>query len=463
MVFLTRQFKVKEYILGSLIEINKFISANFYVKDLMKIKFLVLLLFLPLAAFAQSKKIFEITKDESQLIQEDFYAGGQDSLLVVLLYAPDFEGGLKIKSTKGWIRDKEPRYNKTTKNWELFFSFNTTNEIKINFPGFQQETLFIESSPISSRIISFNVFEKQKDPNANPILVINSNPSGALILIESLSQGKIILSEKETPFETKDLSADSVRISLEKEGFYKIDTKLELKKGEQYSLDLKLKPVVKLVDIKTKPFDAKLSLNGNPVLNPFFDELPLGTYNLTASKDYFHERTVAFNLNKEDSLKILTIDLNPKLSSLTLPNLPLLLGASVYIDDVKKPVVNGVINGVEFGPKTIRIEKNTLNPFSGALLVDKESLVIPADFFSKLSKNDLGQKTMKRVSVALGVGAVGAGFYLMQSANKNFAAYQKASSSSEAASLRKQVESADKIFPIAFGVGGVLIGIQFLF
>ena len=182
-----------------------------------------------------------------------------------------------------------------------------------------------------------------------------------------------------------------------------------------------------------------------------------------ASRDYFHERTVAFNLNKEDSLKILTIDLNPKLSSLTLPNLPLLLGASVYIDDVKKPVVNGVINGVEFGPKTIRIEKNTLNSFSKELLVDKENLVIPADFFSKLSKNNLGQKTMKRVSVALGVGAVGAGFYLMQSANKNYAAYQKATSSSEAASLRKQVESADKTFPIAFGVGGVLIGIQFLF
>jgi hypothetical protein len=434
-------------------------SASFYFKDLMKIKFLILIFFLPLAAFAQSKKIFEISKDESQVLQVD----GQDSLFNVFLYAPDFRDSLKIKSTKGWIIGKEPRFNETSESWELFFPLNTINEIKINFPGFQQETIIIENPPIASRVVSYNVFEKQKDPNANPILIIKTNPSGASIVIESLSKRKVVFSEKETPVETKDLSADSVRIFLEKDGFYKIDTTLELKKGEQYSLDLNFKLVMKRVEIRTTPDDAKLLLNGSLVLNPFFDELPLGTYNLTASKDYFHERTVAFNLNKEDSLKILTIDLNPKLSSITLPSLPLLVGANVFINGVKKPVVNGVINGVEFGPKTIRIEKKTLYPFSGALLVDKESLVIPADFFSNLSKNDLGQKTMKRVSVALGVGAVGAGFYLMQSANKNYAAYQKASSSSEAASLRKQVESADKAFPIAFGVGGVLIGIQFLF
>jgi hypothetical protein len=221
--------------------------------------------------------------------------------------------------------------------------------------------------------------------------------------------------------------------------------------------------VVKRVEIKTKPFDAKLLLNGSPILNPFFDDLPLGTYNLTVDRNYFHERTIVFNLNKEDSLKTLNIEMSPKLSSITLPTLPLLVGANVFINGVKSPVVNGVIKEVEFGSKSIQIVKNNLDPFSKNLLVDKENLVIPSDFFSQLRKNDLGKKTMKRISLALGVGAVGAGLYLMQSANKNYEAYQKASSSSEAASLRKQVESADKAFPIAFGVGGVLIGIQFLF
>jgi hypothetical protein len=51
----------------------------------------------------------------------------------------------------------------------------------------------------------------------------------------------------------------------------------------------------------------------------------------------------------------------------------------------------------------------------------------------------------------------------MQSANKNYEAYKNATNSSEAASLRKQVESADRLFPIALGVGGVFTGIGVVF
>ena len=428
----------------------------------MKIKFLILLFFLPLAAFAQSKKIFEVTKDESQLLQGDFEGVGQDSLLVVLLYAPDFGAGLKIKSTKGWIRGKEPRYDNTTGNWELFFRLNTTNEVKIDFSGFQQETIIIENPPVATRIISYNVFEKQKDPNANPVLVIDSDPSEASILIESIPQGKIILSEKETRFETKNLLADSVRIHLEKEGFYKIDTTLKLKKGEAYSLDFKLDPIVKELEIKTKPIDAALLLNGEPVLNPFFGTLSLGTYNLTMTRKFFHDKTVAFDLTEGDSLKILNFEMDPKLSSITLPPLPKLDGARVFIDGVQSPIVNGVIKEVAFGTRTIMVEKRNLKPFSDSLLVDKENVVIPVEFFT-LENNDLGEKTAKKISLGLGFGAIGAGLYLMQSANKNYAAYQKANTSTEAASLRKQVESADQLAPIVFGLGGLFIGIQFLF
>jgi hypothetical protein len=425
----------------------------------MKIKFLILIFFLPLAAFAQSKKIFEITKDESQLIQGD----GQDSLFKVLLYAPDFRDGLKIKSTKGWIRDKVPSYNETSESWELFFPLKTINEIKINFSGFLQETIIIENPPIATRVISYNVFEKQKDRNANPILMINSDPSEASIFIESIPQGKIILSEKETPFETKNLLADSVRIQLEKEGFYKIDTTLKLKKGEAYSLDFKLDPIVKEVEIKTKPFDAALVLNGEPVLNPFFGTLSLGTYNLTMNKKFFHDKTVVFDLNEGDSLKILNFEMDPKLSSITFPPLAKLDGARVFIDGVQSPIVNGVIKEVAFGTRTIKVEKSNLYPFSKDLLVENENIAIPVEFFSTLSKNELGKKTAKRISLGLGFGAIGAGLYLMQSANKNYAAYQKADSSTEAASLRKQVESADQLAPIVFGLGGLFIGIQFLF
>jgi len=63
----------------------------------------------------------------------------------------------------------------------------------------------------------------------------------------------------------------------------------------------------------------------------------------------------------------------------------------------------------------------------------------------------------------LGLGGVGAGLLMMQSANQNYEAYNKSTNPTEAASLRSQVENADRMAPILLGVGGLLISIKLFF
>ena len=77
--------------------------------------------------------------------------------------------------------------------------------------------------------------------------------------------------------------------------------------------------------------------------------------------------------------------------------------------------------------------------------------------------NKKKNSTKSTVSFVIGLAGIGSGLYLMQSANKNYDAYKNASSSTEAASLRKQVESADRLSPIVLGIGGLFTGIWIVF
>jgi hypothetical protein len=88
-----------------------------------------------------------------------------------------------------------------------------------------------------------------------------------------------------------------------------------------------------------------------------------------------------------------------------------------------------------------------------------KNLTATRDNLLNKKKND----TKSTVSFVIGLAGIGSGLYLMQSANKNYDAYKNASSSTEAASLRKQVESADRLSPIVLGIGGLFTGIGIVF
>lgn len=418
----------------------------------MKTTFIFLLLFIPLLSFAQLKT-FEVIKKEGMPIMI-FRDVELNDALIVFIYAPEFEE-IKFKATQGWIAGKEPKYDNEKFRWVLYLPINIRNEIRINFKGFNEGTIKIPASPKDQ--FTYEIYEKIKDFKAPPKLTIKSNPSDAKLTIKTLSDGRILVDQVldgETFF-TDRLEKGMVRIYVQKQYFNSKDTLLELKNGESYSLEFKLQSVAKFLQITTTPSDAELFLNSKKVDNPFSGPLNYGVYSLTLKKDNFHDLTTSFNLSSESN-SVLNLTMKKKFSEISF-NPSVVKKAEVKLDNDLIPILNGVgQNQIPYGRYNLQITKNKFKFYNKEIIISNDKQYIPVELIP--IKPD--RKTGKFMTLAIGLGGIGAGVYLMQSANKNYEAYKNATSPAEAGSLRKQVESADQIYPIAFGLGGLSLGIR---
>ena len=429
----------------------------------MKFSILFLMFLLPSIVFSQ--KSFEITLDTELTNQGGFFIEDhqENSEIVVILYAPNFREGLKFESSQGWIRNKSPRYDEIRENWILFLPINKNNEIRLKFPGYYEGKIVIPNSSFPQSKLFYNVYERDK--NSPPLLIIQSNPGNASFKVESATTQKI-LKQGMTSLESFVVSSDSVKISIEKENFLKLDTALTLKNGIDYLFQFKLDSAIKYVEINTSPPDAKLFLNNKEENNPFRGYLPLGSYYITLRSDLYQDFNTTLNLKKGGPSLVHNYSMQLKLGKVTLP-ISVASGANIYFDDIRIPAKNGVIENVSYGNHTIKVLKKNYHLFTKEFSVTKENEILTADFFNlekdegKVKENS--KKAVKNLSLALGLGGVGAGLLMMQSANQNYEAYNKSTNPTEAASLRSQVENADRMAPILLGVGGLLISIKLFF
>lgn len=429
----------------------------------MKFSFLFLMFLLPTIVFSQ--KSFEITLDTELTNQGGFLIEDhqENSEIVVILYAPNFREGLMFESAQGWVRNKSPRYDEIRENWILFLPINKNNEIRLKFPGYYDGKIIIQHSSSLQSKLFYNVYERDK--NSPPLLIIQSNPANASFKVESSTTQKI-LKQGMTSLESFVVPADSVKISVEKENFLKIDTTLTLKNGIDYPFQFKLDSAIKFVEINTSPPDAKLFLNDKEEKNPFRGYLPLGSYYLTLRSDLYQDLNTTLNLTKGGPSLVHNYSMQLKLGKVTLP-ISVVSGANVYFDDIRFPVKNGVIENVSYGNHTIKVLKKNYHLFTKEFSVTKDNEILTTDFFNlekdegKVKENS--KKAVKNLSLALGLGGVGVGLLMMQSANQNYEAYNKSTNPTEAASLRSQVETADRMAPILLGVGGLLISIKLFF
>jgi len=418
----------------------------------MKATFIFLFLFLPLLSFAQLKT-FEV-KDKKGIPFKIFSDEKLNEAVIVFVYAPGLEE-VKFKATQGWITGTEPKYDEEKYRWELYLPINVRNEIRINSKGFNEATIRIPASPKSQ--ISYEVYEKIKDLKAAPKLTVKSDPSDAKIVIKSLSDERVLVDEflDKGTFFTDKLGTGLVRISVEKDLFSPGDTLLELKNGEVYSLEFKLESVAKIVQISTTPSDASLFLNSKKVDNPFYGQLIYGIYSLTLKRDYYQDLTTSFNLSSESNA-VLNLTMRKKFSDVSFDP-SVVKNAEVKIDNEMIPILNGMVQRpITHGEHNLQVKKNKYELFNEPIIINSDNQFIRIE----LKGIESERKTGKFITTVLGLGGLGAGLYLMQSGNKNYDAYKNATSSTEAASLRKQVESADRLFPIAFGLGGLFFGIR---
>jgi hypothetical protein len=419
---------------------------------MMKVKLIGLLFFFPFMCFAQLKTL-EI-KEKTGVPYKIFREPNLEAAVIVFVYAPNLDE-IKFKATQGWIKGTEPKYDEEKYRWELYLPVNVRNEIRVNSKGFNEGTISIDAIPKSQ--ISYEVYEKIIDLRAAPRLTIKSDPSDAKVVIKSMSDDKVLVDEylDKGTFFTDKLRAGMVRISVEKELFKPVDSLLELKNGEAFSIEFKLESVAKFVQISTDPSDAELFLNSKKVDNPFFDNLEYGSYTLTSKSQYFRDKTIDFTISSESDATIKLV-MEKKFSKISFDP-SVVKNAEVKLDNELIPIVNGMVQKpIPHGKHQLQVTKNKFKLFNQSITIDNDNQYIPIDLIGIQSD----RKTGKFMTAALGLGGLGAGLYLMQSGNKNYDAYKNASSPTEAASLRSQVESADRLFPIAFGLGGLFLGIR---
>ncbi len=431
----------------------------------MKIKFFVLFFLFPIVCLAQLKTL-EI---KSREIDAKFKISREPDLeeaYIIFIYAPTLDD-IKFKANMGWIVGKEPKYNEETYRWELYLPLNQRNEISINSKGFKEAKIVVPNSS-KRELIAYEIFEK--DLNTPPKLTITANPPDAKISIRSHPQEKII--DEGTlvagTYVKDGLSVGTVRVLLEKEGYSPKDSLLILKNGDDIKAAFSLVPKTKFVRIESTPTGATFffDTDQNKKKTTFSGSIPGNTKKLTFKNDYFEDYIL--DLPAEASF-ITEVTLKRKKSK-----------GVVFDNDIDKILIDGkpVLKeggtftiDVEMGERPVRVERGNFKAFDNnnkdyEFDKEEENLVDLQREWRKhfdYEKFKETQKRLRTVSFVVGLAGIGSGLYLMQSANKNFDAYKKATTSTEAASLRKQVESADRLSPIALGLGGVFTGIGVYF
>jgi hypothetical protein len=410
---------------------------------------------------AQQYKVLKIDKIEKEELF-DVNIGSTDA--IVYFYIPNLKDSLKFEpNIKSYLLNK--KYNTQEKRWELSFAPNKFTVLVVKAPGFEPVELDIKFP--SKSITEFQVYEVTSDTPAK--LTIKANLPDAMVSIFSHPKGEIIAEGTLVAgtYVVDRLSVGTVRVLLEKEGYRSKDELLILKNGDELQKNWELEPLFKLVEIKSDPSGAKIFLNderNQPFgTTPFYNKIPTGTKKLTFTKEFYKDFTLAINLDESADFNVV---LERKLSKIKVAESKKI---EISINDKPLDYVDGYyIAEVPLGEKrNIKVEKKNYRPYP----VPSYEFVNENEDFDKLKKGwqnhfvprNKINSTQKTVSFIVGLAGIGSGLYLMQSANKNYEAYKNATTSTEAASLRKQVESADRLAPLALAAGGVFAGIGIYF
>ncbi len=415
-----------------------------------------MLFFLSTLSFAQSRGEF-VLHEKAKVSDQRKTSSKYEEAVAIWIYAPLSQiKNFKFQIALDWFQGEPPVYNETFSRWEFFVPKEQKQKVKIISTGYKEFDILIDGDFMGQSIWKYELREKSQSELARIRLTINSDPSEATVLIKEGKTNTAITNI--TPFSAENLYG-SVDISVSKENFFSKDTTLQLEKGKDYSLDFKLDSAVNRVDVGSIPPDAKLFFNGKAVSNPFNGYLPFGEYSLKLIKEDYEEINSSFTVSKENKIQS-TISMSKKMGAVSFTGSDL-TGAEVRIGSEVVTISNGTtLKKFDYGPYALQIQKKNYTTLNDKIDIKNNNEFVKINL---VLDNSQTQKTNKRVLIALGLGGIGAGLYLMQSANKNYEAYQKATSPSEAASLRKKVESSDRLSPIALGAGGLFAGIGIYF
>lgn len=408
-------------------------------------KILIIIFFFPLFVQAQLKE-FEVKEMEKPKSGVPVQANTDfpDNALIFVYSSLE---GLNFRSSMSGINKQN--YNKELNRYEIFI--NPVKQIlSVGAEGFIGSNI-ATLSPSPKEYFYFTVELKVSESIAGKTqLKFDSSPSDALIEINELE------TNYRTPFD-REVNSGLTKISLKKDKYLDYDTLLNLIPDK--GLDFKINMVPEWVDlsVSVQPQSARIVLDnkivgtGNIEYKGIDKGINPGIYDLKV--DLLNHRPFSQKLDlKSGKIENLNIELQPilgriKVKSDTEKAEVFLNGSSFGYTPFDKEIIIGDYNlilskqGFREETKTFKLTEGILQEFNISMLN-----------YSKVL-NPLKTKAM--LSYIVGIAGVGSGVYFMQSASKNYKAYQTSSSRDEAAELRSKVEMADRVSPIGYAVGGV--------
>ena len=150
----------------------------------------------------------------------------------------------------------------------------------------------------SGALVSAPVSGDESDDGTT--LEVITSPAGAAVSLNFRRVGR-------APVEITDIEPDRYLLSVELDGYYPIERRIELREGERLVIELDLKPITGFLDVSVTPIDATLQANGS-VLSDAFAELPIGSYTVRAQRFGYEPVTKEVAIRENDVTR-LTIEL----------------------------------------------------------------------------------------------------------------------------------------------------------
>jgi eukaryotic-like serine/threonine-protein kinase len=210
------------------------------------------------------------------------------------------------------------------------------HQIRIDKTGF----IIIDTTINVAKDVSnqFN-FVLNKDPNFKGfgILKIDTQPSGAIIILNGEIIGK-------TPFENKEQPVSDYQLILRQNGFADYTESFKILLNKTKNINKKLIATTATTNelygklkITTKPSEASVYLNGEFVGSTPFNnnKAVVGTYKLVIKKKGFADYTESIKV-EQDKLTPLAVELDPSSKSLGKVEILVRPYGSIYIDDELK-------------------------------------------------------------------------------------------------------------------------------
>jgi hypothetical protein len=212
-------------------------------------------------------------------------------------------------------------------------------------------------------------------------LTINTNPEGAIVLIDGLP-----LSNKNTPLDLPDVLALDYKVILTKDRFFPIDTMITVEAEKNSSYMFNLIPKFSDVVINTIPAGAVVTIDDAEVgRTPLI--LAGEIQGLTHGEHIINiQHKDCYDLNKvikiepgKDTFNFELLQVNGTLSVRTIPD-----GANVYVDDKFLGITPIFDSKINMGNKIINISKEGFSTINHRMSVIENQQVILIDTLEKL-------------------------------------------------------------------------------